>query len=86
MSQPMASTDAIAVDINCAGGEGGPVKKVPVAKKGARTKGGPAAAGGDDFNFKFGFNFQSPAKTIRCVVRLSGVGGMRVFRGGGGKG
>lgn len=71
----MASTDAIAVDINGAGGDGGPVKKAPVAKKGARTKGGPAAAGGDDFNFKFGFNFQSPAKTIRCVREVFvGVG------------
>lgn len=26
-----------------------------------------AAANQDDFNFKFGFSFQSPAKTIRCV-------------------
>ena len=70
----MASTDAIALDINGAGGEGGPVKKTPVAKKGARTKGGAAAAGGDDFNFKFGFNFQSPAKTIRWVARRAFVG------------
>ncbi len=66
MSQPMAAADSIAVDVTGAGGDGAPVKKAPVAKKGARTKGG-AAAGGDDFNFKFGFNFQSPAKTIRCV-------------------
>lgn len=57
----MASSDSIGVEL---GGPEAPIKKAPVAKK-AKAKAGNN--GGDDFNFKFGFSFQSPAKTIRWV-------------------
>ena len=70
MSQPMASSDQIGIPIDLSQqGPEAPIKRAPVAKK-ARAKTGGASAGGgemNDFDFKFGFNFQSPAKTIRYV-------------------
>lgn len=77
MSQPMASTDQIGIPIDLSQqGPEAPVKRAPVAKK-ARAKTGGASAGAgemNDFDFKFGFNFQSPAKTIRYVERMLGCG------------
>lgn len=82
MSQPMASSDQIGIPIDLSQqGPEAPIKRAPVAKK-ARAKTGGASAGGgevNDFDFKFGFNFQSPAKTIRYVrwmlMGVVGAGG-----------
>lgn len=59
----LASTDSLGIELGTASAPEAPPKKAAAPKKGgARAK---ASTQQDDFNFKFGFSFQSPAKTIR---------------------
>ena len=79
-SQAMVTSDQIGIPIDLSQqGPEAPIQRerAPVAKK-ARAKTGGASAGRgemNDFDFKFGFSFQSPAKTIRYVWGLCGGGG-----------